>query len=476
LSLRSRFVLASSGLTVVSLGIGFALVYVAVTRTHQLNLDHVLVTEAAREADTVAQLGLDHVELADGPGLVVSGIGPLTKYAALFAADGALLEKTSAFPSQAHVLGEHTQGSCFDVRIGGELLRGAVASIPGGSGARLFVGVPRWDVDDDAVLLARAMVVAFLVAATWSIFVAIWVVRRLTRAHSEIAEVLRRVAAGDLAARVRSGTSDPEVTRLSADVNDMVQRLDVLLTSQRRFITHAAHELRSPLTTLYGELSYALTKERRPDEYKKTVEEAFDSARRLKQLVEDLLSLAKAGSSAKVDAGATFLLSALLEEAIAQIRWEAEHAGVTFSYAGSNICVQGDDAALMRMFRNVLENAVHYAPRGTAVTIVSRSDAAGVVVDVSDRGPGIPSSEMEDVFVPFFRGRVAQSDDARVGAGLGLAIAREIARAHGGDLVVVAATEGTTFRFSLRPPNGGRESQAVPSTRPTTNFKYLPSG
>jgi two-component system heavy metal sensor histidine kinase CusS len=322
--------------------------------------------------------------------------------------------------------------------------------------------------------MARAMVVAFLVAATWSIFVASWVVRRLTRAHSEIATVLRRVAAGDLTARVRANTSDAEVARLSADVNYMVQRLEVLLASQRRFITHAAHELRSPLTTLYGELSYALKKERSPEDYKRTIEEAFDSARRLKELVEDLLSLAKAGSSA--GAGANLRLSSLLEEAIAQIRWEADRGGVTFSYDESNISLQGDAAALMRMFRNVLENAVHYAPRGTAVSIACESDATGVFVDVSDRGPGIPATEMEDVFAPFFRGSAAQSDEGRVGAGLGLAIAREIARAHGGDLVVVPVTGGTTFRFRLVARKEGQGAQAAPSTRPTTNFKYLPSG
>jgi two-component system, OmpR family, sensor kinase len=474
LSLRSRLVLASSGLTIVSLGIGFALVFVAVTRTHHLHLDRVLVTEAAKEADQIAKLGLQDVELAEGPGPIVSGIGPLTKYAALFARDGTLLEKTSAFPSQAHVLGDHVQGSCFDVRIGTELVRGAVAPVPGGSGARLFLGVPRWDIDDDAVLLARAMVVAFLIAATWSIFVANWVVRRLTRAHSDIADVLRRVAAGDLAARVRTDTSDAEVARLSADVNDMVKRLEILLASQQRFITHAAHELRSPLTTLYGELSYALAKGRRPEDYKKTVEEAFDSARRLKHLVEDLLSLAKAGSRANSEVD--LRLFTLLEEAIAQIRWEADQSGVVFSLDDSNISVRGDDAALMRMFRNVLENAVHYAPRSTAVTIACQRDEASVIVDVSDRGPGIPRAEAEDVFAPFFRGRVAQSDDARLGAGLGLAIAREIARAHGGDLVVAPTTDGATFRFRLPLPDETRPSHDAASTRPATNFKYLPSG
>src|SRR5690606_36066235 len=115
---------------------------------------------------------------------------------------------------------------------------------------------PRTDLDADARFLQGAMTTGLVIAFVWTIFVALAVFHRLTRDHRTIAEVARRVAAGDLAARINLQKGDREIVQLASDIDAMIERLGLLLGLQQRLFANAAHELRSPLTTLYGELSH----------------------------------------------------------------------------------------------------------------------------------------------------------------------------------------------------------------------------
>ena len=112
------------------------------------------------------------------------------------------------------------------------------------------------------------MELVFIVAVAWTVGVATWMVRMLTRNQRRIAEVVRRVAAGDLSARVGALEASGDEARLVRDLDDMIERLSNLFSAQRVFIAHAAHELRSPLTALYGELALALRRSRDAEEYR----------------------------------------------------------------------------------------------------------------------------------------------------------------------------------------------------------------
>ena len=185
-------------------------------------------------------------------------------------------------------------------------MRGVLTDVPGAAGLKLLFAASRADLDGDATFLQRAMELVFAVAVAWTVGVATWIVRRLTRNQRRIAEVVRRVAAGDLSARVgaaRAGAAAAaqaaagDEVRLVMDVDDMIDRLAGLLSAQRVFIAHAAHELRSPLTALYGELALALRRSRDADEYRAAIREALDSTRQLKGLAEDLLAVARLGTA-----------------------------------------------------------------------------------------------------------------------------------------------------------------------------------
>jgi two-component system OmpR family sensor kinase len=429
--LRRRLVWAITVVTFFTLGGAFAIIFYLVDADQERQLDDALSGEAREEAREAAQIGGDRLAISDGPGPSGGDIGPLTKYGAIYGPDGALLAATDTFhgrpPPFTQV--EHPTARCFDAWFGSEHLRAVLVPVPQHPGTLLLLAAPRLDLDHDARFLRRAMLLVLLVAVVWEALVAGWVVRRFTRGHEAVATVARQVASGDLTARVSPQASAPEAAQLAEDVNRMIDRLSALLSSQKEFIAYAAHELRSPLTTLYGELSLALRRPRDAPAYRASIEEALDSAARLKALAEDLLVLARAG--AEVDATPDEVVPrALLEEVRRAATRLGDDRGVTLEIRGESRTVRGRTRDLERLLRNLVENAIRHSPAGGKVEIVVGDDGDAVTVTIADQGPGVPERDRARIFEPFYRGPLAEGDDLS-GFGLGLTIARKIARAQG---------------------------------------------
>jgi two-component system heavy metal sensor histidine kinase CusS len=290
------------------------------------------------------------------------------------------------------------------------------------------------------------MMMALLVAVAASAASTSWLARLLTRDHERIAAVARSVAAGDLSARIGITKGDSEVARLSRDLDEMISRLAVLVETQRRFIANASHELRSPVTTLLGELSFALRRERDPATYRESLEEALESARSLRAITEDLLGLARIGATWP-PAHESVSLSAVTRAAVESTEAEAAAHGVALEITGDQAAVQGHAGDLERLLRNLVENAIRHSPRGGRVRIAAQHEANHVHLLVSDDGPGVPPDVRERIFEPFFR--LAGPRAVHGGAGLGLAIGRSIARAHGGDVWVDDCSRGARFVVRL---------------------------
>jgi two-component system heavy metal sensor histidine kinase CusS len=422
MNLRGRLIGAVTALTLVTLGGAFTVVSAEVNAVQERRLDHELVSHACDEARDAAQR--DAHEIRERPGPFANGVGPLPRHGVLYDRDGAALDATPNFeravPAFARV--RRPDGGCFDLWFAGTHLRAVVVPVPDGSGRRLLFALPRTDLDGDEAFLRHAMSLVFAVAVAWSVVVATWLVRRLTREHQAIAEVARRVAAGDLRARVHGVAADRDVAQLGHDIDDMIARLEALVTSQQRFVAHAAHELRLPLTTLLGELSLALRKPRDAGEYRAAIAEALGATRRLKQLADDLLALARVGSGGPAPTERVAARE-VAEAAVAEVRAYADARGVTVSLAGGDDALRGRPADLRRLLRNLLENAVRHAPRGSDVTLtVSAGDP--VLFRVRDRGGGVAEPDRARIFDAFYRA-AGHRDDDDTGAGLGLALARK---------------------------------------------------
>lgn len=441
MSLRGRFAAASATVTLLTSSAAFSAVWFVYGATQERQLDAALLSEAQEDA-------LDATSADPSPGnaplaLHHAGLAPLTKYGAVYDGNGQAVEWT-ANPTEAQpVFGliHHTPGAPFDLWWNNEHLRAVLVPVPRAPERSFFLATSRTDLDGDNAYLARRMMAAAVVAVLLTGAATSWLARLFTRDHERITAVARAVAAGDLSARIGPGSGDPELGQLGRDVDEMIARMAVLVETQQRFIANASHELRSPVTTLLGELSFALRRDRDAASYRASLEDALGSTRRLKILTEDLLALARIGAADRERE--PVVISEVSEAAVASTRAEAEARGVTVETACAGAVVDGHAGDLQRLLRNLLENAIRHSPRGGCVRIEARTDAEHAEVRVSDDGPGVPPGARERIFEPFFR---LPADRAEAtGAGLGLAIGRSIARAHGGEIWLNDSARGAQF-------------------------------
>jgi signal transduction histidine kinase len=240
------------------------------------------------------------------------------------------------------------------------------------------------------------------------------VVRRLTGRLERLQAGVESLGAGDLTARVKVEGRD-EVGRLAESFNHAAGRIEALVGAHKSLLANASHELRTPLTRI--RMAVELMKQSADPQRKRELE--HDIAE-LDALIDEILLASRLDAVKQPDAEEEVDLLALATEECA--RYEGAEVD------GQPVAVRGDPRLLRRMIRNLLENATRHGAPPIEVR-VSRADR-GVELRVCDRGPGIPDAEREAVFRPFYR--FAGAGD-RAGAGLGLALVRQIARRHGGD-------------------------------------------
>lgn len=438
-------------LLVVTLGVAFISLYIVVQRSELQQLDEALFAHAEEEALEIV--------VAGGETKLSSRLGPtgddgsrMETYAAVYEADGHLVTSTASFscgvPAFANV--RHPRGEPFDLPCGKLLLRAVFAKIPAHDQQRLLMAVPRTQLDDDRRFFVQTMLVVLLGSVLLAALVARGLSRGLARSQEAIASVARRVASGDLSARVGIHSSSQETQQLGHDIDEMIRQLGGLVEAQERFVANAAHEFRSPITALYGELSLAVRRDREAAEYKEIIEHALESTRHLKSLAQDLLAQAKIQHRKRDKV--RFSLREMVLSAIKRVKEADPERNKEFSVEGES-AFSGSAGDCERMFLNLLENAARHAKNHVAIRIYDKTPTQ-VEVAVEDDGPGVPPEERGSLFDPFFRGaRERASED--IGTGLGLPIARSAARLHGGDLFYDGSFEkGARFVVVLNREEG----------------------
>jgi heavy metal sensor kinase len=276
------------------------------------------------------------------------------------------------------------------------------------------------------------------------------IARTALRPVDEMTHAARRITAEDLPQRIALRGTGDEMDRLAQTLNDMLERLGAAFAEMRRFAADAAHELRTPLTALKGGIEVALRAARSPDEYRRVLGSSIEEVDRLIRLAEDLLLLSRsaAGSAAQREEVA-------LEPLVLDVFDTAARLGHGRGVAARlgdmvPVAVRGDAAALRRALLNLVENAVKYTPAGGKIELSLTREDDTASICVQDTGIGIARSDAERIFEPFVRLDAARARETG-GAGLGLAIAREIVRAHGGALAV-DSEPGAGSRFTIHLP------------------------
>lgn len=275
----------------------------------------------------------------------------------------------------------------------------------------------------------------------------VWLIIRIVR--SELAPITRMAKALDAQPADRpqavSGEDLPdEITPFVHAINRLLERVNLLIGQQRRFIADAAHELRSPLTALSLQ-AQNLARAESLDAVRERVVPLQDGIERARHLTEQLLSLAR--TQAGVAEASVVDVSAMARELMAEYWHLAEARGVDLGLEEiAPLSLFGAKEALRLIVSNALENALKYTPEGGEVTLRLLSDEKGDIIEVVDNGPGIPITEYERVFDAFYRMPGVNGE----GSGLGLAIAQEAAIRLGGTVSLHERQEGLGLIFRYR--------------------------
>jgi signal transduction histidine kinase len=279
------------------------------------------------------------------------------------------------------------------------------------------------------LIIGLPLLVAVVALTTW------FAVGRALAPVEAIRREVDEISAEQLHRRVPQPKRDDEIGRLASTMNRMLERLESAQNSQRRFVSDASHELRSPITVIRQHAEVALA---HPDRVAtaELAEVVLAEQQRMQRLVEDLLLLARADEHVPLACEAVDLDDLAFEEGH---RLRSTTSKRVDTSGVSAVRVQGDADALRRMFRNVGENAARHASSRVDITLVERGGE--VVITVDDDGSGIPESERARVLQRFVRLDEARSRDVG-GSGLGLSIVDEVVRAHGGSMSVGQSPRG----------------------------------
>ena len=259
------------------------------------------------------------------------------------------------------------------------------------------------------------------------------VVRRLTRRLERLQYGVEALGSGQLSARVAIEGSD-EVARLAASFNASAVRIEQLVNAQKALLANASHELRSPL----ARIRMALETQQKSDP--ETSKELQQNIRELDQLIDEILLASRLDATNTESVAQDDIdLTALVAEECARVNVELEAAVIH---------LRGDARLLRRLIRNLLDNGRRHGGNTSIDVALNRTDMHMIKLEVCDRGPGVPETEREKIFVPFYRLPGARERDG--GVGLGLSLVKQIAEKHGARVECIARKGGgTCFRVSF---------------------------
>lgn len=304
----------------------------------------------------------------------------------------------------------------------------------------------------DELLSALALVLPLGLAI--ALLMGSWISRRALGAVDQIITEVREITDGrSLHRRLAEPLVKDELGRLAETLNQMMTRLERSFAALRRFTADASHELKTPLTVLRAGVERAITTPNLPQDTLATLEETLQEIKRMTELVDALLTLARADEGIAPLHREPVDLREIVEEARETGELLAEESGVRMEVTTppEPVIVSVDATRVRQLILNLLTNAMKYTPSGGTVRMQLGAANGRVTLSIADTGIGIAAGDLPHIFDRFWRADSARTRTGeRSGAGLGLAISKWIAEAHGGQIDVVSRPgRGTTFTVTL---------------------------
>jgi signal transduction histidine kinase len=277
-----------------------------------------------------------------------------------------------------------------------------------------------------------------------------WLAKKVMTPIEVLSTGAETISEADLGKRLTLDSPYEEFRRLTQAFNSVMDRFQRSGETQRRFCDIAAHEMKTPLTILQGNLDVALMKARTTEEYREALLNNLEQVGRLITLTRSLLTLANFTSGKPPVHLVPLALEPLIQNLVDELNPLADDRRITLSFESQSVPpILGDAQWIKQALINLLDNALHYTPSGGAVTVRLEAVGVGVAVAVEDTGHGIEPEHLSHLFERFYRTDWARAKDAG-GTGLGLPIVKEIAESHGGTVSVTSQVEkGSVFTLHL---------------------------
>lgn len=297
------------------------------------------------------------------------------------------------------------------------------------------------------------MLRGLLIALALSLLMGLLMARWISAPLAELAKATQTVASGDLHRIEPKGPK--ELREVTLAFNDMAEKVHTSRRAQRDLTANVSHDLKTPLTSVQGFAQAILDGAADdPASVRQSAQVIYDEAGRMSRMVNHLLDLARLEEGSLPLERAPLDLTALLERVAQQLTPQAQAAQVQLEFAAQDngsLRLVGDDDRLAQVFTNLVDNAIKFTPPGGQVVVRCERSGDRAVVLVQDSGPGIAKGDLERIFERFYQADKARQGGGRRGAGLGLAICREIVEAHGGDLRAENTPQGGAL-FTVRLP------------------------
>lgn len=452
-SLAVRLTLWYGGILLAALAFALAAFYFAMTGAMRRHDDARLSRIAAKCALNLRNGGVPAV--ARGFSESATLIGTRDVFFILRDGDGRLAASSNlaawgGFPTDWTDRAGHPS---FEYRSGGDGHdRVRVACFDMDGGHRLTCGVSD-DKDLQVTLQTQVWLVLILAVAAVAALLVGWLMSQRALAGMKAVERAASAisAGGALDVRVPVSGRGDEVDRLAQTFNAMLDRVRRTVAGMRETNDNIAHELRSPITRIRGSAEITLSGNSSLSDYQALAASSVEECDRLLGIINTMLNIAEVESGASTATPVRVDLAQITRDAVNLFAPVAEMRGIHLELAPSPPCpVMADTAQLQRCVANMLDNAIKYAPEHGAARIATDRTGAQVRLEIANPCPGLSPGEIPRLFDRFYRGQHARS---HTGNGLGLALARAVARAYGGDMRV--RTQGEWVTFSLELPAAG---------------------
>ncbi len=273
----------------------------------------------------------------------------------------------------------------------------------------------------------------------------------LLKPVKQIAGEVEAISAKNLTRRIKTGTSKDEWHQLASTLNELLNRLQDSFEMQRRFISNASHELSTPLTSISSQLEVTLQRNRDETEYQKVLRSILQDVKNLNRLTQTLLEFAKTSGTT----GGIEITNVRVDEIVMQMPAEMQKQNPQFSVTVNfekmpdevdHLLVHGNEELLFTSIRNIVSNACKYSADHHA-EIKLHTEGKFLVITIRDQGAGIPQSQIEKIYQPFYR---VDESRATPGFGLGLSLAQRIIQLHKGSISVESVVgKGSSFVITL---------------------------